>query len=108
MPRVINKLDKTRGEVTKINGKGILLRNMMKKNQFYRDNFDVVANGVHVFQSNFATLANGYALVFIFMGNDQTNVDEMAKAMETFARTPPPVRRGVTTIIGSAPQHKPN
>jgi hypothetical protein len=75
--------------------------------QFFRDNFDVVANGVHVFQSYFATLANGYALVFIFMGEDQKSVDEMSKAMETFDRTPP-VRRGVTTVIGSAPQHKPN
>jgi len=75
--------------------------------QFFRDNFDVVANGVHVFQSYFATLANGYALIFIFMGEDQKSVDEMSKAMETFDRTPP-VRRDVTTIIGSAPQHKPN
>jgi hypothetical protein len=75
--------------------------------QFFRDDFNVVVNGVHVFQSSFATLANGYALVFIFMGKDQTSVDEMSKAMETFDRTPT-VRRGVTTIIGSAPQHKPN
>jgi len=75
--------------------------------RFFRDNFDVMANGVHVFQAYFATIANGYALVFIFMGKDQSSVDEMSKAMETFDRTPP-LRRGVTTVIGSAPQHKPN
>ena len=67
--------------------------------QFFRDDFDVVVgNGVHVFQSSFATLVDRYALVFIFMNKDQTSVDEMSKAMETFVRTP----KGVTT------QHKPN
>ena len=56
---------------------------------------------------NFATIKNGCALVFIVMGEDEKSVDEMSKAMEAFD-TVLPVRRGVTTVIGSAPQRKPN
>ena len=74
--------------------------------QFFRDNYAVEINGVHMVQSQFATVRNGYALVFVFIGEDQTSVDEMAKSMETFDF--PTVRRGVTTVIGSPPPHKPN
>jgi hypothetical protein len=75
--------------------------------QFFRDNYDVEVNGVHMVQSHFATVRYGYALIFAFMGEDQASVDEMAKAMESF-NTVLPVRRGVTTVIGSPPPHKPN
>ena len=64
--------------------------------QFFRDNYDVVVNGVHVVQSYFVTVTNGYALLFVFLGENQGSVDEMAKAMETFDRALP-VRRGVPT-----------
>ena len=74
--------------------------------QFFRDDYLIEANGARVFQAYFANIINGYALVFAFMGQDQTSVDEMAKAMETFA-TAPPIRRGVTTKIAPAPQRKP-
>ena len=66
--------------------------------QFFRDNYASEVNGVPVTQSFFARITNGYALVFIFIGEDEKSVDEMAKAMETFI----PVRRGVT-IIGTPP-----
>ena len=69
--------------------------------QFFRDNFASEVAGVPVTQSFFARIANGYALVFIFIGEDEKSVDEMAKAMETFTPVPP-VRRGVT-IIGTPP-----
>ena len=77
------------------------------ESQFFRDDYAVEANGVHMVQAHFATVKSGYALVFIFMGEDQKSLDEMTKTMETFD-TVPPVRRGVTTVIGSAPQRKPN
>ena len=71
----------------------------------FRDNYAVEINGVRVVQTHFATLAKGYAVVFLFMGEDQKSVDEMAKSMETFALAPP-VRRGVTTILGTPPKPK--
>lgn len=75
------------------------------ESQFFRDNYALETNGVHAVQAYFARVTKGYALVFVFIGEDQKTVDEMAKAMETYALTPP-VRKGVT-IIGTAP-HKPN
>jgi hypothetical protein len=72
--------------------------------QFFRDNYAVENNGVHMMQSHFATVKNGYALVFIFLGADETSVEEMTKSMETFALLP--VRSGVTT--GSRPPRKPH
>ncbi|HEX6650057.1 MAG TPA: hypothetical protein VF075_10965 [Pyrinomonadaceae bacterium] len=63
--------------------------------QFYRDNYVVDSNRVSVAEAFFATVANGYALGFIFMGEDQKSVDEMAKAMETLEQMPP-IRKGVT------------
>ena len=74
--------------------------------QFFRDNYAAEVNGVRVVQANFATIRNGFALGFIFIGQDQASVDEMARAMETFDF--PPVRRGVTTVTDSPPQGKPN
>ena len=74
--------------------------------EFFRDTFAMETNGVRAVQTYFAKIANGYALVFMFIGEDEKSVDEMAKAMETF--TPGPlVRRGVTTIIGTPPPPKP-
>ena len=74
--------------------------------EFFRDNYAMETNGVRVVQAYFARIVNGYALIFVFIGEDEKSVDEMAKAMETF--TPgPPVRRGVT-IIGIPPPQKPN
>lgn len=67
--------------------------------QFFRDNFAAETNGVHINQSHFVTLKNGYALVFIFTGVDEASVDEMTKSMETFDVLP--VRKGVTTVTGS-------
>jgi len=58
-------------------------------------------------QVYFATLVKGYAVVFVFIGEDQKSVDEMTKSMETFD-TVLPVRRDVTTIIGTPPKPKPN
>ena len=75
--------------------------------QFFRDDYAAEINGVHVVQAYFAHVTKGYALLFMFLGEDQKSVDEMAKTMETFDTTPV-VRRGVTTIIGSEPQRKPN
>ncbi|HXC71230.1 MAG TPA: hypothetical protein VN644_14705 [Pyrinomonadaceae bacterium] len=60
--------------------------------QFFRDDYLLEVNGARVFQAYFARLVNGYALVFAFMGQDQKSVDEMAKAMETFALIP--IRKG--------------
>jgi hypothetical protein len=74
--------------------------------QFFRDDYAVETNGVHMAHAQFSTVENGYALIFIFLGQDQTSVDEMTKSMDTFGRALP-VRRGVTTVVGSAPQHKP-
>ena len=73
--------------------------------EFFRDDYLIEANGTRVFQAYFARLVNGYALVFAFMGQDQAAVDEMAKAMETFAVTP--IRRGVTTKVDPVPRRKP-
>jgi hypothetical protein len=75
------------------------------ESQFFRDDYAAEANGVQMVQAYFARVANGYALAFIFIGQDQKSVDEMAKTMETFTLTPP-VRRGITTII-DPPQRKP-
>ena len=82
------------------------MENRFAGSQFFRDDYVMENNGVRVVQAYFANIVNGYALVFIFLGPDQTSVDEMSKAMETFALTPP-IRRGVTTKINPAPQRKP-
>ena len=75
--------------------------------QFFRGNYAIEMNGVHMIQTHFVTVKNGYALIFSFLG-DQATVDEMIKSMETFDAAPP-VRKGVTTTAGSAPpQPKPN
>ena len=74
--------------------------------QFFRDDYAVETNGVQMGHAQFATVENAYALVFIFLGQDQASVDEMTKSMDTFERALP-VRRGVRTVVGSAPQHKP-
>ncbi len=87
-------------------GQQVLLKEPMEYRfaglQFFRDNYAVETNGVHINQSHFVTLKNGYALVFIFLGPDEASLDEMTKAMDTLAVSP--VRRGVTTVTGS--QHK--
>ena len=75
--------------------------------QFFRDDFELEVNGGHANQAYFANVAKGYAVVFIFIGEDQKSVDEMAKAMETFA-VAPPVRTGVLTGIGTPPERKPD
>jgi hypothetical protein len=74
--------------------------------QFFRDDYAAEVNGVHMVQAYFAKVANGYALAFIFLGEDQKSVDELAKAMESFTLSPP-VRRGVTTIL-EPPKRKPD
>jgi hypothetical protein len=73
--------------------------------QFYRDNYTAEVNGMNMVQAHFATVKNGYALVFVFIGQDQASLDEMIKSMDTVEFIP--VRRGVTTIIDSPPQPKP-
>ena len=70
--------------------------------EFFRDSFAMETNGVRAVQTYFAKITNGYALVFAFIAEDEKSVDEMAKAMETFAATPP-LRKGVTTIIDIPP-----
>ena len=74
--------------------------------QFFRDDYALVVNGVHVNQVFFVTVRQGYALLFVFMAEDQKTVDEMAKSMETFGPTPP-VRQGATTSR-PVPNPKPN
>jgi len=74
--------------------------------QFFRDDYVVESNGVRVVQAYFAKVVNGYALLFVFMNQDQKSVDEMAKAMETYA-VAPPIRRGVTTKIEPTAKDKP-
>ena len=90
-------------------GSHILLKDAIEYrfsgSQFFRDDYAAETNGVHMVQAHFATVSKGYALVFIFLGEDQQSVDEMTKSMETFD-TVLPVRRGVTTIIGTPPQRK--
>ena len=75
--------------------------------QFFRDDYAAQVNGMPMVQVYFATLVKGYAVVFVFIGEDQKSVDEMTKSMETFD-TVLPVRRDVTTIIGTPPKPKPN
>ena len=75
--------------------------------EFFHDRYAVDSHGVQRVLAYFARVVKGYALVFIFIGEDQKSVDDMTKTMETFDTTPL-VRRGVTTMIGSAPQRKPN
>src|SRR5687767_10438388 len=93
-------------------GSQVLLKEPMEYrfagSQFFRDDYAVEANGVHMIQAHFANVANGYALVFVFIGEDQKSVDELTTTMETFVRVGLPVRRDVTTVLGSAPQRKPN
>ncbi|HKR15483.1 MAG TPA: hypothetical protein VJT15_25675 [Pyrinomonadaceae bacterium] len=74
--------------------------------KFFRDDYALEQNGGHLVQAYFATVIKDYALVFVFMGEDQKSVDEMTKAMETFD-TAMPVRRGVTTVIGPEQKRKP-
>jgi len=76
--------------------------------QFFRDDFVVDINGVKITQNYYAHVMKGYALVFLFMGENQKTVDEMAKSMDTLEATLPQVRRGVTTVQGqAAPKPKP-
>lgn len=70
--------------------------------QFFRDDYAVVNNEVQVAQAYFVTVTKGYALVFVFTGQDQNSVEEMSKAMETFALAPPE-RKGAAK---TAPRRK--
>lgn len=113
-PGIINGKDyllNVRALMLKAGSHQVLLKEPMEYrfagSQFFRDDYAVEANGVHMVQAYFAKVAKGYALVFIFMGEDQRSLDEMTKTMETLDTTLP-VRRGVTTVIGSDPQRKPN
>lgn len=92
-------------------GAQVLLKEPMEYHfggsQFFHDNYAIEYNGVHMVQAHFARIVNGYALVFMFLGQDQKSADEMAKAMETYAPAPPPKKR-VTTILGPPQPQKPN
>lgn len=57
--------------------------------EFFRDDYIAKGDPRQFVQTYFARVSNGYALVFVFTGVDQTSVDEMAKSMETFALTRP-------------------
>jgi hypothetical protein len=73
--------------------------------QFFRDDYSLQSpGGGRVIQAYYAHIIKGYALVFIFMAEDQKGVDELTKSMETLAMAPP-VRRGV---IFHSPTPKPN
>lgn len=74
--------------------------------QFFRDDYTLETNGVRVVQTHFATVTKGYALVFMFMGEDRKSVDEMTKSMETFTLAPP--LRRVTTTRDAQSKPKPN
>lgn len=69
---------------------------------FFRDSYAMETNGVRGVQTFFSRVVNGYALVFIFIGEDEKSVDEMAKAMETFTPSAPG-RKVITTIIDTPP-----
>jgi len=74
--------------------------------QFFRASYNLEVNRVPLVQVHFATVVKGYALLFIFLAQDEKSADEIAKSMETFASVPP-VRRGVTTVTGPPPKPKP-
>jgi hypothetical protein len=80
--------------------------------QFFRDSYSVEISGVQVFQTHFATISKAYALVFIFMAQDQKSLDEISKSMETF--TAVPVRKELKVVVDtpptpkSKPESKPN
>lgn len=57
--------------------------------QFFRENATSTMNGIPAVQSFFCRIVNGYALVFVFIGPDQTTVDQMAKTMETLELVAP-------------------
>jgi len=57
--------------------------------QFFRANATSTTNGIPAVQSFFCRIVNGYALVFVFIGPDQTTVDQMAKTMETLELVAP-------------------
>lgn len=100
-----------RAQILKAGTHQVLLKEPREYNfagaQFFRDDYAAEINGKHVVQTYFVHVTKGYALVFMFMGEDQKSVAEIAKTMETFDTTPV-VRRDVTTVIGSEPQRKPN
>lgn len=76
---------------------------------FFRDDYAVEINPFHVKQIYIAHVVKGYSLVFIFISDDQKSLDEMTKTMDTFMlRAMPPVRKGVGTGTGAAPERKPN
>ena len=58
--------------------------------QFFRDDYERVTNGVNHNSSVFVHVKKGYALIFSFTGEDQKNVEEMAKSMSSIL----PVGRG--------------
>lgn len=58
--------------------------------QFFRDDYEHVVNGVNYNSSIFVHVKKGYALIFSFSGEDQKNVEEMAKSMSSIL----PIGRG--------------
>ena len=76
--------------------------------QFFRDDYSLQSpGGGRVIQSYYAHIVKGYALVFLFMAEDQKDVDELAKSLETLAVLPP-VRTGVIVDTPPKPKPKPN
>lgn len=58
--------------------------------KFFRDDYSLEVNGVHLTQATLVHITRGYALAFSFLGEDQKSVDEMVKTMETFKFTVAP------------------
>jgi hypothetical protein len=51
--------------------------------QFYRDDYRGEVNGVAMSQAIFVTVQKGYAVIFSFTGEDEKNVEEMLRVMES-------------------------
>jgi hypothetical protein len=69
--------------------------------KFFRQDSHMQVGGMTIQQAIIITVINGYALAFILTGKEQQSIDEMANAVSTLKFDDvPPIRRGVTTILG--------
>ena len=69
--------------------------------KFFRQDSRMQVGGMTIQQAVIITVINGYALAFILSGKEPQSIDEMANALSTLKfEDVPPLRRGVTTILG--------
>jgi len=74
---------------------------MLSGCKFFRQDSRIQVNGTSVQQAIVMTVINGYALAFILSGKDQQSVDELVEALGTLKFDTPPIRRGITTVLGT-------